>query len=67
MTQDSARIIPFPLAGHTGTARPADRLAVALADLNAALDAQRAAVAGWRASLGALGSQLRSTEAALAD
>ena len=52
----SAAIIPFParLKSAPVVATPEDRLARALASLNAALADQKAAVAAWRDVLGAL-------------
>ncbi len=50
--------LPFPQ-------RPGDRLRLALRDLEAALDGQARAVAGFRADLGVLGQALGSLETGL--
>ncbi len=66
MSAFTAQVIPFPsrapvapaaVQPATTTNDPADRLARALASLDAALTEQRAAMAGWRESL----DQLRKT------
>jgi hypothetical protein len=63
-TLPTAEIIPFPVRTkpaeprleepQSGEPRPEDRLAKALASLNAALAEQKAALAAWREALGAL-------------
>ena len=50
----SAHIIPFPTRIQPAKPRPEERLARALADLNAAMEEQKAAVAAWRGALGEL-------------
>jgi ABC-type transporter Mla subunit MlaD len=59
----SATIIPFPARVKPGpvVATPEDRLARALASLNAALAEQKSAVAAWRDVLG----ELKTTTAGL--
>jgi septal ring factor EnvC (AmiA/AmiB activator) len=56
----SAEIIPFPARAPATAAEPVvedgaqERLRLALASLNAAIEEQRAAVAAWREALGSL-------------
>jgi hypothetical protein len=50
----TADIIPFPARPKPADPNPEDRLARALASLNAAMVEQKAALAAWRGALGAL-------------
>lgn len=58
-----AEIIPFPTRSRPAQPRPEDRLARALAGLNAAMEEQRAAVTAWRGALG----ELQTTTAGLGE
>jgi hypothetical protein len=60
MSQSGAEIIAFP-----GRGRCDAHLSSALAELHAALETQRDAVAAWRASIDELGGAARSIEANL--
>lgn len=63
---DRGRVIPFPVARVRRPAAEAtgqERLAAALASLEAALAVQRAAMAGFRDSLGALSAAVGTLEA----
>ncbi len=57
----TASIIPFPSRAKPATPAPEQRLAVALASLNAALAEQRVAVTAWREVL----AELKTTTAGL--
>jgi hypothetical protein len=57
----SAQIIPFPLRAPAPPSDDgADRLARALASLDAALNEQRSAIAGWRGALADLQTTMQS-------
>ena len=56
------RVIPFPAERARRPARGEDRLVAALASLEAALAVQRAAMAGFRESLGALSAAVGTLE-----
>jgi hypothetical protein len=64
MSQLGAEIIPFPGARRRD-APPNARLSAALAELQAALEIQRDAIAAWRGSIDELGGATRSIEASL--
>lgn len=59
---DTGQVIPFPTERVRQPARDQDRLAAALASLEAALAEQRQAMAGFRASLGELGAAVHALE-----
>jgi len=61
----TATIIPFPASRPADTGAGDDRLRRALAALDAALTAQRAAVADWRQSLAQLGETMQGLGASL--
>jgi hypothetical protein len=59
---DTGRVIPFPIGRARPPIRDRDRLAAALASLDAALAEQREAVAGLRTTLGELGAAVHALE-----
>jgi chromosome segregation ATPase len=58
----TAEILPFPPRAPAATRSPEERLRRALAELDAALDEQRAAVAEFRSHLGELGGAVSGLE-----
>ncbi|MBN9559771.1 MAG: hypothetical protein J0H14_03455 [Alphaproteobacteria bacterium] len=64
MSQSGAEIIAFPGARRREAPQDA-RLSAALAELHAALEVQRDAIAAWRGSIEELGGATRSIEASL--
>lgn len=62
----TAEIIPFPSRAPAAAADGGqERLLLALASLNAAIEAQRAAVADWRGALGSLRAATGSLDAGI--
>lgn len=59
---DTGRVIPFPIERVRQPARGQERLAAALASLEAALTEQREAMANFRATLGELGAAVNALE-----
>ena len=64
MPQSGAEIIAFP-GRRRSEPSPDSRLSAALAELHAALEIQRDAIAAWRGSIDELGGATRSIESSL--